>query len=207
MPQQERTHGDKDKGPQPAKEVKDPGDANQRKQIEQINSARDDVREVRNRVVESSVTGRLNTRVANTAYREVITSYALLLAPYLRSERFGDPELWEGRDEPLATVSIRPPKTEDIDVDIESISPESGYQLDIDGVKEFINTPTPISVNFDGIAADELRGQNEVTVPKTAEIGRQALDEIVIALDEFRIGMGLGLKLPDIVEDRSDEPF
>lgn len=186
-------------------EVKDPGDLNQREQIRQLNSARSDVRDVRNKVSEAVVTGRIGLRKANTAYRQVISSYIMQLAPYLRSEKYGgDSGLWGEED--LGVVDIPAPAPDDLDVDAEYVKPER-YQVPIEGVKSVLQMPSPIRLEFEVKMRDELEGSAKHTTTKRAEIDQKTLDEIVIRLDEFRLDVGLGLQLPDEIEDESDSPF
>lgn len=186
-------------------EVEDPGELNQREQIRQLNSAREDVRDVRNRVIEKSVTGSISRQKANTAYRQVISSFVMQLAPYLRSEKYGgDTELWE--EEEFGPVAIDPPSADNVDGDVEAFEPAK-YMVEIEGIKDLLTLPSPMQVDFRAQTSDELSGEATRTVSKIAEIDRKTLDEIVIRLDEFRVDVGLGLKFPDEIVDESDEPF
>jgi len=174
--------------------VDDPGEINQREKIKQLNKARGELSTVRNRVTEKVILGHISEQRACSAYRQVVSTYIMHLAPFLRSNDFeAGTELWNSED--LGEVVIPAPsyETDGYSDDIEVGPPQQVYS--IDGVSDLLSLPSPLAAEFQVTRSDELRGTHTETETKTAEIDRQTLDNVVIRLDEFRQEVGLGVEI------------
>jgi len=176
-------------------QLQDPGEQNQRSQIQHLNKIRQQISEIRTK-------GRvqLNRKRRLTALRASVVEYASLLQAYLRDERLqdedGDEALWHERD--IATYHVPPPDKSELDLDrFEIVSWPSTEPVTITGVVELLQIGVEYPMEFEIEARSSVHGQQTFTVTRNGAPTEKALMASVAELDSFRRSVGLGLQLEE----------
>lgn len=190
----------------------DPEDQTHHLQVKQLDRARQKIYETRNKAAHRVMNGTISEEAALLSLREVIENYAVLLAPYLRSDEIeAGTVLWES--ERLGVVQIQAPRTVGVEVgtqvnqvSIDDITPE-GKKIAIDGVEALIRAPQQFTATFTATYEKYPQGIVTTEVTESKPLSRTTLDSTVVALDEFRRDVGLGLSLPEEVGGESPDPY
>lgn len=180
--------------------VDDPDQLNQKQQLREIHEARQDVRDVRWKVRESEVFEGLSAKDSNGLYRAAVESYVQELIPLMTSQAFdAGSELLTGEE--FGVVRCR----REIETSLENVEVREQTQP-IVGLESLFELPSPLVFRFERESGSHRSVATVETVRETREIPRHVLDRILIACDEFRQEIGLGLDadrgLPEISAQR-----
>lgn len=175
-------------------EVEDIEDLTQRLEIEAIHEARQDVMKVRNTASERLAAGDTQSE-SREMYVEVVKTLCIQLSPLLRQYK---PELWDEAllikdswEAPMQRIENATGRKAVVDV-----SPES-QTFSVHGINQLVATEFPYTVELDVTTRDTTQGN----VVKTAEDewvpSISAMDNVVIAVDEARHELGLGVSMDE----------
>ena len=178
------------------REISDPGEENQRSQIQALNTTREQISEIRTR-------GRLelSERQRLTALRATVGEYISKLAPYLADDELqpdGDePALWDEKE--LGTVSVSPPPFESMNLSDRyrlDAAPEP-KEIDVVGVADILRLGVEYPVEFQFSVVSPISGTETVAAQRNAAPDEDLLMRAVLEVDSFRRRSGLGLQLEE----------
>lgn len=167
-------------------ELEDPGEANRRHQVEELNKVRADITEINTRGEQQLGRDRQHQALFNT-----VTEYARLLAPYLR-----DPDLQAADAKPVweqrIQYAVDPPVP-----DTEPTGELTRRVVTLDGLDEFLQLSDHPTESFEYEVNPPGERQKTRTAAVDARPPRRILRRMVLELDDFRRRVGLGLQLED----------
>lgn len=175
-------------------ELEDPGDTNRRQQVQQLNTIREQIAEIRTR-------GQLKMPAAerDQALYGYAREYARLLEPYLRDpelQRDNGDTLWSEREYQF-TVSPPDPSRKDILSQTDSWERPAPREFTLSGIREFVGLPDDPEIAFKFEQRTPVNGQEQRRVSTTARPPEDVVSRIVSDLDAFRRRVGLGLQIEE----------
>lgn len=186
---------------QTGREIDDPGEQNQRTQIQYLNEIRQRIGRIR-----SEGEFRFSRADYLQAYRAVVLEYADVLSPYLRDEQLQpDDQTWgdDDADTPLwngfqTSYTVSPPSLRGRDIDARNIEQEpEPVEIPVQGIEGLLAIGKQHPVTFEWVIWDAVRGSQTITRTANGAPPESFLRQIVQLLDEFRYQAGLGLKLQE----------